>query len=211
MRSLGRALQEVEMRKISVVNFVTLDGVMQSPADPNEDPSGGFSDGGWVTPYLDEDWGRAAGEGMAESDALLLGRNTYEKMFSYWPSRPDDDPFAAKMNHSAKYVVSNTLDQVTWENTTLIKGDAVAQITALKQQPGKNITVLGSGGLLQTLMEHDLVDEYALLVVPVVLGRGKRLFRDGVPKTRLELVDSKPTKSGALIVTYRPESKRDRA
>jgi dihydrofolate reductase len=198
------------MRKLAVVNFVTLDGVMQSPADPNEDRTGGFEDGGWVTPYLDEEWGRAAGEGMAESDALLFGRLTYQKMEAYWPKQPDDDPFAAKMNHTPKYVVSSTLDDVTWEKSILIKGDPVAEITRLKEAPGKTITVLGSGNLVKTLMENDLVDEYVLLVCPIVLGHGKRLFGDGVSKTSLELVDSTPTKSGALIVTYRPATKAER-
>ena len=199
------------MRKLSVVNFVTLDGVMQSPADPDEDRSGGFEYGGWVLPYLDEDWGRVAGEGMAASDALLFGRKTYEKMAAYWPNQPDDDPVSVKMNRSAKYVVSNTLDDVPWENSTLIKGDAVAEIIKLKEQPGKGITVLGSGDLLQTLMKHDLIDEYELLVCPLLLGRGKRLFRDGGPKSPLEFVDSKTTKSGALILTYRPVSETERA
>ena len=195
------------MRKLAVVNFMTLDGVMQSPADPNEDPSGGFTEGGWVTPFLDEEWGNAAAEGMAESDALLFGRLTYQKMEAYWPNQPDDDPFAKKMNHTPKYVVSRTLDDVSWEKSTVIKGDPVAEITALKEQPGKTITVLGSGDLIQTLMQNDLIDEFVLLVCPVVLGHGKRLFRDGVPKTPLELVDSTPTKSGALMVTYRPATK----
>jgi dihydrofolate reductase len=198
------------MRKLAVVNYVTLDGVMQSPADPNEDRSGGFEDGGWVAPYLDEDWGDAASQGMAESDALLFGRLTYQKMEAHWPNQPDDDPFAAKMNHTPKYVVSNSLDDVTWEKSTLINGDPVAEITRLKEEPGKTITVLGSGDLVQTLMQNDLVDEFFLLVCPVVLGRGKRLFRDGVRKTPLDLVDSKPTKSGALLVTYHPASKAER-
>lgn len=132
-------------------------------------------------------------------------------MAAYWPYQPDDDPVAVKMNRSPKFVASRTLDDVPWENSTLLKGDAVAEITKLKQRPGKSITVLGSGDLLQTLMGADLIDEYTLLVCPLVLGSGKRLFRDGGPKTPLELVDSTATKSGALLATYRPVSKLERA
>lgn len=198
------------MRKVIVVNFLTLDGVMQGPGHADEDRSGGFEYGGWVTPYLDEEWGSLAAEGIAAADALLFGRKTYEKMAAYWPHQPDDDPIAATMNHFTKYVVSNTLDDVPWQNSTLIKGDVVAEITKLKEQPGKNITVLGSGDLIQTLMGHDVIDEYQLLVCPLVLGGGKRLFRDGGPKTALKLVDSKTISSGGVILTYRPESRADR-
>lgn len=198
------------MRKVVVVNFLTLDGVMQAPAHADEDRSGGFEHGGWVTPYIDEEWGSVAAEGMAASDAFLFGRKTYENMAAHWPNQPDDDPIAASMNRFTKYVVSNTLDDVAWQNSTVIKGDVVGEITKLKEQPGKNITVWGSGDLIQTLMGHDLVDEYQLVVYPFVLGGGKRLFRDGGPKTPLKLVDSKITSSGGLILTYRPESKADR-
>ena len=195
------------MRQLSVVNFVTLDGVMQGPGHPDEDRSGGFEHGGWVTPYLDEDWGRVAAEGMAAGDSLLFGRTTYEKMAAYWPHQPDDDPIAATMNRFTKFVASRTLDEVTWQNSVLIKGDVVTEIGKLKERPGKNITILGSGELIQTLMGHDLIDEYDLLLCPLILGQGKRLFRDGGPKTPLKLVDSKTTSTGALILTYRPESK----
>lgn len=197
------------MRKVVVVNFLTLDGVMQAPGHADEDRSGGFEYGGWVTPYLDEQWGRVAAEGIAASDAFLFGRKTYEIMAAHWPNQPDDEPFAATMNSFTKYVVSNSLDDVTWQNSTLIKGDVVAEIIRLKERPGKNITVLGSGDLIQTLMRHDLVDEYHLVVYPLVLGGGKHLFRDGGPKASLELVDSTATSSGGLILTYRPESKAD--
>lgn len=190
------------MRKISVVNYVSLDGVIQSPADADEDRSGGFEHGGWAVPYLDEVWGQVAGEGMAAADTFLFGRKTYEKMAAHWPNQPDDDPIAAMLNRSTKYVVSTTLDEVTWQNSILIKDDVVAEITRLKDQPGKNITVLGSGELIQTLVQHDLVDRYTLALFPIVLGSGKRLFKDGLPKTPLELVDSKPTTTGGLILTY---------
>ena len=193
------------MRRIVVVNFVTLDGVMQGPGDPGEDRSGGFEHGGWAMPYLDEVWGGFAAQGIADADALLFGRTTYEKMVAYWPNQPDDDPIAATMNGFPKYVVSQTLREVTWKNTIIVKGDAATEVRRLKEQPGKNITILGSGSLIQTLMEHDLIDEYQLLVCPLVLGEGKRLFRDGMRKTSLELVDSKPTSTGAVILTYRPK------
>jgi dihydrofolate reductase len=192
------------MRKIVVTNFVTLDGVMQGPGDPNEDRSGGFEHGGWVMPYLGEEWGQIAGEGMAASDALLFGRVTYQIMESYWPHQPHDDPFAEKMNGTTKYVVSNTLREVTWAGSNIISGDVGAELRKLKEQPGENIVVLGSGDLIQTLIEHDLIDEYSLLMCPVVLGDGKRLFRHGGPKATLELVEARPMASGALVLTYRP-------
>lgn len=192
------------MRKLSVVNFVTLDGVMQGPGDPDEDRSGGFEHGGWVAPYLDETWGRFAAEGIGEGDSLLFGRKTYEKMAAYWPHQPDDDPIAATMNRFTKYVVSRTLENLDWKNSELIKGDVVTEVTKLKDQPGKNITVLGSGELLQTLIGADLIDEYVLLLCPLVLGEGKRLFKDGGPMASLKLVESKATTTGALILTYRP-------
>jgi dihydrofolate reductase len=131
-------------------------------------------------------------------------------MVAYWPHQPDDDPIAATMNRFTKYVVSTTLDEVTWQSSILIRGDVVAAIAKIKEQPGKNITVLGSGELIRTLMEHALIDEYHLLLCPLVLGTGKRLFSDPGPKVPLELVDSKPTSTGALILTYRPESKAER-
>jgi dihydrofolate reductase len=193
------------MRKLMVVNYLTLDGVMQGPGHLDEDRSGGFEHGGWVTQYLDEEWGRLAAEGIAATDALLFGRKTYEKMAAYWPHQSDDDPIAATMNHFTKYVASKTLDEVPWRNSMLIKGDVVDEIAQLKEQPGKNIAILGSGDLLQTMMRHNLVDEYQLLVCPLVLGDGKRLFRDGGPKTSLKLLDSRTLSSGAVILTYRPE------
>jgi dihydrofolate reductase len=194
------------MRKLNVVNFVTLDGVIQSPADADEDRSGGFEHGGWVQPFIDEDWGRDAAEGMTAGDSLLFGRKTYEKMVAYWPHQPEDDPIAATMNRFHKYVVSKSLDEVSWQPSTLIRGDVAAEVAAIKAKPGKNITVLGSGDLLRTLIRHDLVDEYHLLLCPVVLGSGKRLFKDGGPGTTLDLVEAKPTKTGALILTYRRAS-----
>ena len=196
------------MRHISMVNFITLDGVMQGPASPDEDRSGGFEHGGWVNPYLDEDWGTFASKGMSGGGALLFGRVTYEKMEAHWPNQPDDDPIAAKMNDSTKYVASNTLEKVTWKNSRLIKGDAGEEIAKLKETPGEDITILGSGDLIETLMQRDLIDTYTLLLCPIVLGTGKRLFREGEPKTPLKLAESHPTGTGALILVYERERGR---
>jgi dihydrofolate reductase len=199
------------VRKIVVVNFMSLDGVMQGPGHPDEDRSGGFDHGGWVMPYIDEEWGKVFAEGSATTDALLFGRKTYEIMAAHWPHQPDDDPIAAMMNGTQKYVVSNTLTEVTWENSSLITGDVVAGLTELKEGPGKNITVLGSGELLRTLMTHGLVDEYVVALYPLVLGYGKRLFRDGLPRIPLALAATRPTTTGGVILTYRPSAADDGA
>ncbi len=195
------------MRKLVVSTFLTLDGVMQAPGDPDEDRSGGFEHGGWQMPLFDEGSGEAVSAGMARSDAFLMGRTTYDIMAAFWPNQPDDDPIAAVMNGYTKYVVSDSLDEVEWENSTLIEGDVANGIRNVKEQPGKDIVVVGSGNLAQTLMEHDLVDEYGLLVYPLVLGTGKRLFRDGGPHTPLKLVDSSTTENGALVLRYVPVSR----
>jgi dihydrofolate reductase len=192
------------MRKLVVVEFLTLDGVMQAPAAPDEDTEGGFPHGGWQRPYFDDVLGTDAAKGMAETDAILFGRKTYEKMAAYWPTVANDDPYARHLNSTPKYVASRTLQSVEWQNSTLIDGDVVEQIAKLKEQPGKNIVVLGSGDLVQTLIENDLVDEYALTVFPIVLGSGKRLFRGAGPTINLRLVHSKSTSTGGLMLTYQP-------
>ncbi|HET9724758.1 MAG TPA: dihydrofolate reductase family protein [Actinomycetota bacterium] len=192
------------MRKLVLIEFLSLDGVMQAPGDPNEDTEGGFRHGGWQIPFMDDVFMAAAGEGMAETDAHLFGRKTYQIMAAYWPTAPADDPFAQHLNSIEKYVASRTLERVEWRNTTLIEGDVVQAVRDLKERPGKNIAVLGSGDLAQTLMANDLVDVYSLSVVPIVLGSGKRLFRDSDRVRRLRLVDSKPTTTGGLMLTYEP-------
>jgi dihydrofolate reductase len=194
------------VRKLIVSEFLTLDGVMQAPGDPNEDRSGGFEHGGWHIPYaeLDDVQMRMVGEGMAGTDAYLFGRRTYEIMAAHWPHQPDTDMFAAVLNPRTKYVVSTTLSEpLEWQNSTLISSDVPDAIRELKQQPGGNITVLGSGGLVQTLIEHDLVDEFGLMIDPIVLGTGKRLFRDGLPPTRLRVANSHTNKAGVVMLTYR--------
>ena len=196
------------MRKVIVSTFLTLDGVMQAPGGNDEDRSEGFQHGGWQMPYIDEVAGSAVDEGMTSSDGLLLGRKTYEIFAGYWPHQPDNAPFAAQMNGFAKFVVSTTLEEpLEWANSTLISGDIAEEVTKLKQQPGKNLQVIGSGNLAQSLMKLELVDEFQLMIHPIVVGSGKRLFGEGnVPKT-LRLVDSKTTGTGVLIVTYRPAGK----
>jgi dihydrofolate reductase len=192
------------MRMLRVIEFLSLDGVMQAPGAPDEDTEGGFQHGGWQRPYFDEVLGATAAEGMAETDAYLFGRKTYEKMAAYWPTAPEDDPYGRHMNSTPKYVASRTLRDVEWQNSTLIKGDVAEEVARLKEQPRKNIAVLGSGDLVQTLLEHDLVDEFFLVVYPIVLGSGKRLFREADQVRKLSLVDSKPTSTGGVILTYRP-------
>jgi dihydrofolate reductase len=192
------------MRTLTVIEFLSLDGVMQAPGDPDEDTEGGFQHGGWQRPYFDDVLGASAAEGMAGTDAYLFGRKTYEIMASYWPTAPDDDPYAGHLNSTAKYVASTTLQSTDWQNSTLLKGDVADEVAKLKEQPGRNIAVLGSGDLVQTLIKNDLVDEYSLMVFPIVLGTGKRLFRDTGQTRSLRLVDSKTTSTGGLMLTYQP-------
>jgi len=192
------------MRMLRAIELLSLDGVLQAPGAPDEDTEGGFRHGGWQRPYSDDVLATAAAEGMAETDAYLFGRKTYEKMAAFWPTAAADDPYARHLNAAPKYVASRTLQRVDWQNSTLIEGDVAVAVTRLKEQPGRNIAVLGSGKLVETLAEHDLVDEYFLAVYPIVLGGGKRLFREYDDAKKLELMDSKVTTTGGLLLTYRP-------
>ena len=192
------------MRTLKVIEFVSLDGVVQSPGDPDEDRDGGFEHGGWQRPYFDEIFLEQAGPGMSSTHAQLFGRRTFEKMAAFWPTQGDDDPFAQHLNHVHKYVASRTLTETSWGPTTILSGDVPSQVRELKQQDEGTISVLGSPGLVQTLMAHDLVDEYAIAIHPVVLGSGKKLFRDAEQVRRLELVGSVTTTTGVLMTTYRP-------
>jgi dihydrofolate reductase len=193
------------MPKIVVSQFLTLDGVMQAPGDPEEDRSGGFDQGGWQLAYFDEVFGNFVMEGFAATGGLLLGRLTYENFARHMPNRPADDPVAGSMNEWRKYVVSTSLaEPLAWQNSTLIKGDVPSEVAKLKDGAGKDIQVMGSGELVQTLIRHDLVDEYRLMIHPLVLGTGKRLFRDETPLTRFRLVGSKASGKGVLLLTYRP-------
>jgi dihydrofolate reductase len=194
------------MPRIVVSEFLTLDGVMQAPGDPNEDRSGGFDQGGWQLAYFDDIFGSTMMEAFAATGGMLLGRRTYENFAAHWPKQPADDPLAGTMNGLQKHVVSTTLTEpLAWQNSTLIKTDVAGRVAKLKEGSGKEIQVIGSGELVQTLIQHDLVDAYRLMVHPLVLGSGKRLFREGTSMTRLRLVDTKPTSTGVLILTYEPE------
>jgi len=190
------------MRKLVVGTFLTVDGVMQAPGGPDEDREGGFEHGGWSVNYWDEVMGGLIVESTLRGDALLLGRKTYEIFAAHWPKVGGDDPIANKLNSMPKYVASRTIDKVTWNNSTLIKGDVAGAVAALKEQAGGEIQVTGSGDLIQTLIEHDLVDEYRLWVFPVVLGEGKRLFATGAVPAALKLVDTKTSSTGVAIHTY---------
>ncbi|MEO5875461.1 MAG: dihydrofolate reductase family protein [Streptosporangiaceae bacterium] len=193
------------MSRVVVVNNLTLDGVMQAPARPEEDRRGDFAHGGWATmSNNDPILGRAMGEHMASSGSLLLGRRTYEDFAAFWPQQKDN-VFTEVLNNVQKYVVSRTrAEPLPWVNSTLLKGDAAEAVAELKQQPGKDIVVMGSGDLLQTLIRHDLIDEYMLLIHPLVVGSGHRLFPDGGPFAALRLVDTVSSTTGVVIATYRP-------
>lgn len=193
------------MRKVLINEQLSLDGVMQGPGGPDEDTSGGFPHGGWAMEYFDESMGKAAGEGMGSSGALLIGRRTYEIFAGYWPHQGDDSPFASFLNSVPKYVASRTLQEpLEWNNSHLLKGDVAEAVRKLKQEDGGDIMVLGSGELAQTLMEQGLIDVYDLWVEPIVLGTGKRLFREEGPKIPLKLVKSEISTTGVAMLTYEP-------
>jgi dihydrofolate reductase len=196
------------MRKLVVVEGLSLDGVMQAPGHPDEDRSGGFEHGGWQMPYFDEATGVEIAKSMAETDAFLFGRTTYEIMAAHWPNVPEGDMFGDVLNGRPKYVASTTLEEpLAWNNSTLLKGDVADAVSALKTESGNNIVVLGSGQLARTLMENDLVDEYSLTFHPLVLGTGKRLFEDSGERTQLRLVDSRTSSTGAIWASYVPEGR----
>jgi len=193
------------MRKLAVIEFVTLDGVMQGLGSPDEDRDGGFEHGGWSAPYGDEVLGTAAGEGLATTTAYLFGRRTYEQMAAHWPTEPDTNPIAAHLNATPKYVVTRTLTSLAWAGSHVLAGDVVASVNDLKQRGDGAIVVLGSGVLVQTLIEHELVDEYRLFVHPLVLGAGKRLFRQTPRPIPLRLTGCVSTTTGVLLLSYQPE------
>ena len=186
------------MRSLVVNTFMSLDGVMQAPGGPDEDPTGGFRYGGWAVNYFDDEMM----ERMAESAPyeLLLGRGTYEIFAAHWPY--DEGPIADHLNGTRKHVASKTLERVDWNNSTLITGDVADYVAQLKSEDGPEIQVHGSPGLIQTLLEHDLVDQYRIWIFPVVLGSGKRLFGDGTAPAGLRLVDSQVSKGGVTINVY---------
>jgi dihydrofolate reductase len=192
------------MRKLVVITFLTLDGVMQAPGGPEEDPTGNFPHGGWSANYWDEAMGQRMDESMGPGKEfeLLLGRKSYEIFAGYWP-HAQDQPGAAELNAATKHVASRTLDAVDWENSRLLEGDAAESVPKLKEEDGPEIQVHGSADLIQTLLEHDLVDEFRLMIFPVVLGGGKRLFGDGTVPAAFEVSDSTTATTGVLLVNYK--------
>jgi dihydrofolate reductase len=188
------------MRKIIVLSFITLDGVMQAPGGPTEDTSGGFKYGGWTVPFFDEFLGKVMEEQMKQPFNLLLGRKTFEIFASYWPQHANDWP---GINEETKYVVSNTLTSHEWENSVFIKGDVVEELKKLKQQDGPDLQVHGSSNLIQTLLKNDLVDEFWLKIFPVTLGSGKRLFGEGTIPASYTLVESKASPGRVIVATYK--------
>jgi dihydrofolate reductase len=198
----------MHMGKIVVTNSVTLDGVMQAPGRPDEDTRGGFTRGGWALPYNDAVMGRVMAEGMArgsaQGGALLFGRRTYEDLYAVWPNRTDN-PFTDVLNNTQKYVASTTLHEpLPWQNSTLLKGDVAEAVARLKEQSDKDLGILGSGELIQSLLRHNLIDKFVLLIHPLVLGSGRRLFSDGGAPATLRLASSVPTTTGVIIATYQP-------
>ena len=191
------------MRKIVVVENVSLDGVMQAPGRADEDVRGGFARGGWSSPYNDAVKGRVMAAGMAEAGPLLFGRTTYEDFYRVWPNRKDN-PFTAVLDNTQKYVASTTLrEPLPWKNSTLLQGDVTDAVSRLKEQPGKDIVVLGSGVLVQSLVRRRLVDEWVLVIHPLVLGSGRRLFEDDGGFSALGLIDAQTTSTGVVIARYR--------
>jgi dihydrofolate reductase len=191
------------MRKLIVSTFLTLDGVMQAPGGPEEDDSGGFAHGGWSVNYWDEQMGQFMGESMSPPFDLVLGRKTYDIFAAHWP-HASDEAGAKPLNDATKHVASRSRPTLEWSKSVLIEGDAADGIAALKQEDGPELQVHGSGNLIQTLLRHNLVDEYRLLVFPLVIGAGKRLFSDGTIPSGLKLVDSKVSSTGVVMGTYEP-------
>lgn len=190
------------MRKLGVVEFITLDGVMQSFGGPDEDREDGFEHGGWGGPYMDEAMFKTTGSSLRTSTVYLLGRKTYEAMAAHWPHAPKDDPMAANLNSARKYVVTRTLEHLEWANSQVLEGDIATAVKQLKASGDGNIVVLGSGKLVEALHAADLVDEYHLFLFPLLLGEGKRLFRDFPAPKRLRLVRCAPTSTGVLMLDY---------
>lgn len=193
------------MRKLIVSTFASLDGIMQAPGAPEEDPTGGFTLGGWMFRYGDDSMDISAAGFDGKDRELVLGRRTYEIFEAYWPFQPDDHPIAKTLNAAKKYVASRTLAELHWNNSTLLHGDVVAAIAALKAQSGPDLQIIGSSNLIQTLQAASLIDEYNVWTFPVVLGRGKRLFSETAKPSALRLVRSQVSTTGIVMSTYVPD------
>ncbi len=193
------------MRKLIVSTFASLDGIMQAPGGPEEDPTGGFTLGGWTFNYWDEAMNISASGLDGKDRELVLGRKTYEIFAGYWPYQPADNPIAKSLNAAKKYIASRTLTTLHWNNSTLLHGDVVSAITALKAQSGSDLQIIGSGNLIQTLQAASLIDEYNVWTFPVVLGRGKRLFGENAKPSGLRLVRSQVSATGVVMSTYVPD------
>jgi dihydrofolate reductase len=191
------------MRKIVVLSFISLDGVMQAPGGPEEDASGDFKYGGWTVPYSDEFSGKLMSEQLSMPFDLLLGRKTYDIFAGYWPKHPEIESVAGPFNTCTKYVVSHEPTELSWKGSELITGDVVTKIKELKEQEGPMLQVHGSGNMIQTLLKNDLVDELWLKIYPVTLGKGKRLFAEGTIPAAFELTDSKTTPRGIIFANYK--------
>jgi len=191
------------MRKLIVSTFLTLDGVMQAPGGPGEDDSGGFAHGGWSVNYWDDQMGQVMSEAMSTPFDLVLGRKTYDIFAAHWP-HASEEAGAKPLNDATKYVASRSRPTLEWSNSVLIEGDAAEGIAALKKEDGPELQVHGSGNLIQTLLRHNLVDQFRLWVFPLVIGSGKRLFSEGTIPSGLKLVDSKVSTTGVVIGTYEP-------
>jgi dihydrofolate reductase len=187
------------MRKLIVLSFITLDGVMQAPGGPEEDSTGDFTYGGWTVPYFDEFLGQVMTEQMSKPFDLLLGRKTFEIFASYWPQHQEE---GAGINNATKYVASNTLTTHEWSKSVFLTGNVVDDIKKLKQQNGPDLQVHGSGNLIQTLLEHDLIDEFWLKIFPIILGKGKRLFAEGTVPAGFKLRDSSVSPGGVIVASY---------
>lgn len=193
------------MRRLIASTFVSLDGIMQAPGGPEEEPTGGFALGGWTFNYWDEAMDPGAAGLDGKDRELVLGRRTYEIFEAYWPYQPDGDPTAVALNAARKHVASRTLTTLDWHNSVLLQGDVVAAITAIKGQPGPDLQIIGSGNLIQTLQAASLIDEYNVWTFPVVLGRGKRLFGESARPFALRLVRSQVSNTGVVMSTYVPD------
>jgi dihydrofolate reductase len=191
------------MRQLIVSTFLTLDGVMQAPGGPEEDASGGFTKGGWSVNYWDDRMGQFMDEALSKPFAMVLGRKTYDIMAAYWPNAPEESG-ASTFNEATKYVASRGRPTLEWSNSVLIEGDAADGIAALKHEDGPELQVHGSANLIQTLLRHNLVDQFRLMIFPVVIGAGKRLFGEGTIPSALTLVDSTVSSTGVMIGTYKP-------